>query len=49
MDRVKNNHKKQRIKKHREQVYLASLDKLMRGENIPEYTHERFKKLKEVS
>lgn len=48
MNTAKRKRKKVEIKRHRQVVYDATLDAVIRGEKPPEYLHERFLKLKEV-
>jgi len=48
MNTSKRNRKKAEIKRHRQMVYEATLDAVMKGEKPPEYLHERYLKLKEV-
>lgn len=45
---IKRSRKKQECKHHRQVVYDAVLDAVIRGDKPPEYLHERCLKLKEV-
>lgn len=40
--------KKQRMIKHREEIYLQAINKVIDGKAEPGYATERFNKLKEV-